>query len=282
MRQASWQVDGETVRGLHLPPAGPVRGAVVVTHGFNSEVRELADLPAALARHGWHVLAFDQRGFGASEGERGYTTAARAVDDIRGAIGQLPANLPVALVGHSLGGAYVLEATAEDPRVRAVVAAHPLDRLWDELNPIERLGYHVVGRITEARRKKGKPAGTIPFKVRSKDLYGDPEAVRRAEAQPFLQRRVNLGNYRTALTFSGASAARRVTVPALVIGSPNDKVVKPGHTHRVFEALPGKATMLEHRGGHSCFGDLDGAMLADAIAAWLESHVLGDAGGVDR
>ncbi len=266
-------MDGERIRATHHVPAGPVRGALVATHGFNSDARELAGLPAHLARHGWHVLALDQRGFGQSEGERGYTTAARAVADIRSALDRLPQRLPLALVGHSLGAAYCLEAAAEDARVRAVVAAHPVDRLFDELNPLERAGYHVVGRIAEARRRKGRPAGTIPFKVHYKDLFVDPAAVARAKTEPFLQARVNLANYRNALDFSAARAAHRVTVPALVISSSQDRVVRPASHHRVFEGLPGQATLLEHHGGHSCFGDLDAPMLQDALTAWLDAHL---------
>jgi alpha-beta hydrolase superfamily lysophospholipase len=273
VRELTWTVDGEELRGEVHPPAGPAKGAVVATHGFNSDIRELAGLPAALASRGWHVLALDQRGFGRSGGERGYTTAARAVADIRSAVDQLPKMLPVALVGHSLGGAYCLEAAAQDRRVRAVVAAHPVDRLFDELNPFEKLGYHLVGRVAERRRGKGKPAGSIPFKVHYDDLFADPAAVARARAAPFLQPRVNLGNYRNALTFTGSGAAHRVTVPALVLTSPRDKVVQPAHQRAVFEALPGQATLLEHDGGHSCFGDAGADRLLDSVAAWLESHV---------
>lgn len=266
-------MDGERLHGLHHLPAGPVRGAVVATHGFNSDSRELADLPATLARSGWHVLAFDQRGFGQSEGERGYTTAARAVADLRSAIDQLPAGLPVALVGHSLGGGYALEAAAQDPRIRAVVAAHPADRLFDELNPIEKAGYHLLGRMAEARRRKGKPSGTIPFKVKEGDLFVDPAAVQRAKDAGFLVRRVNLANYRNALEFSAARSAHRVEVPALVLTSPNDRVVRPAHQHRVFDAIPGRSTLLAHEAGHSCFGDRGAEDLIAQVAAWLESHV---------
>ena len=273
VRPVSWTVDGERLHGLHHLPAGPVRGAVVAVHGFNSDLREMVGLPAALARAGWHVLAFDQRGFGQSEGERGLTTAARAVADIRSALDQLPKGLPVALVGHSLGAAYSLETAAEDRRVRAVVAAHPVDRLFDELNPIEKAGYHVLGRIAEARRRKGKSGGTIPFKIKEKDLFVDPAAVARAKEAGFLLRKVNLGNYRNALTFSGAMAAHRVEVPALVLTSAADRVVRPAHQRRVFEAIPGRSTLLEHAGGHSCFGDRDADALIASVAAWLESHV---------
>lgn len=271
-------MEGETVRGVLHPASGPLRGGLVATHGFNSDLRELGDLPAHLARHGTAVLVFDQRGFGQSEGEFGFTTAARAVADIRAALdhlqGQLPPGTPLGLLGHSLGGSYVLEAAAEDARVRAVVAAHPLDRLFDELNPLEKAGYHVVGRIAEARRRRGKSGGSFPFKVHYKDLFVDADAVVRARAGGFLRPRVNLANYRNALEFSAVASAHRVEVPALLITSAQDRVVRPAHQRRVFEALPGRAMMLEHRSGHSCFGDREATFLQDAIAAWLETHLV--------
>ncbi len=114
---------------LYLPDAGAQdMPAVVLAHGF-SGVKELL-LPAygnRLAAAGFVTLAFDYRGFGGSEGERGRLVPLEQMADIRNAITFLQ-TLPevnadaIGLWGSSFGGANSLRVAAVDGRVKAVVA----------------------------------------------------------------------------------------------------------------------------------------------------------------
>ncbi len=85
----------------------------------------------ALAPRGVGVLAFDYRGFGASEGERGRLVAQEQAEDVRAAIDRL-VGLPeidpdrIALLGWGLGGGVVIVEAAEDPRVAAVIAVNAI------------------------------------------------------------------------------------------------------------------------------------------------------------
>jgi pimeloyl-ACP methyl ester carboxylesterase len=70
-----------------------------------------------------------------------------------------------------------------------------------------------------------------------------------------------------------AEFAPKVTVPVLVVVSPHDRAVRPFHSMRVFKALPGPKQLVEHRGGHSCFRDLDGPFVAQALADWFTGQL---------
>lgn len=276
-----FSVDGERLAGEHFAPAGTPRGAVVLVHGFNSSRGEFGSLSQRLAGAGYHALAFDQRGYGASQGERGRTSVQRCVEDIAAAA-QLLTTFPgveglrMGIVGHSLGADYALAAMGRTNLFAAGVVAHPFDRLMDQLNPIERLGYHVIGKYSEWRVARGKVAPTIPYKNSYETLYESPEAAAAARKDGFLQGRVSLANYRPAVEMSAASWAREVQVPTLVIGSPHDRAVRPAHIRHVYEAIPATKQWLEHNGGHSCFRDLDGDVLAAATVDWF-NHYLGPA-----
>lgn len=176
-------------------------------------------------------------------------------------------------MGHSLGGSYAIAALGRTDRFAAGVAAHPVDCLFDELNPLEQMGYHLIGKLAERRMARGKPAGTIPYKLGYESLFESKDAARQARADAFLLGRVSLANYRGALTMSASAWARDVRQPVLVIGSAKDKAVKPAHTRKVFDALAGPKEFLEHAGGHSCFRDVEGARLGDACIAWFARHL---------
>ena len=129
-RQASFYSEGSRIAAeLYLPDDGvQPRPAVVLAHGFCG-VKELF-LPAyaeRLARAGFVGLAFDYRGFGESEGERGRLVPYEQMADIRNAITFLR-TLPevnadaIGLWGTSFGGANVLRVAAIDRRVKALVA----------------------------------------------------------------------------------------------------------------------------------------------------------------
>jgi acylglycerol lipase len=277
VQERGFEVAGERLAGTLWAPRGRPRAGLLLVHGFNSSQVEFGPLPQALADAGFLVLAFDQRGYGRSAGEPGRTSVERAVEDIVAAAGELREaagpHAPLGIVGHSLGGAYALAALARTDLFAAGVVAHPVDRLFDELSPLEKAGYHAIGRVAEWRLRRGRPPGTIPYKNSYESLFEDPAAAQRARADGFLLGRVSLGNYRAALTMSASTWAKGVRQPVLVIASPIDKAVRPAHTRKVYDALAGPKELLLHKGGHSCFRDLDGPRLAQATADWFRTHL---------
>lgn len=277
MDPVEFRVGSEVLRGEHWRPKGKAKGALAFVHGFNSSLEEFGHAPQWLAEAGYHALAFDQRGFGQSAGERGRTHVDRAVPDVAAAVEtlrDLAGPLPVGLVGHSLGGAYATAAVGRGAvDAAALVVAHPVDRMFDEVPHVLRPVYHVLGRIADRRMAQGRDPGRLKYRSSSKKLFVSMEAAREAGRPDFLLKHSNLGNYQAAVTMSASSWARDVRVPTLVLTSPHDRVVKPAHIRSVYEAFPGKKRLLEHRGGHSCFRDLDGRLIADAMAAWFDDHL---------
>lgn len=278
MEQVAFGVEGTRLYGEYHAPRGKAQGAVLLVHGFNSNLEEFGATPKALAEAGFHTLAFDQRGFGKSEGERGRTSKALAVADIAAAAGWLKGMAgaaPLGIVGHSLGGAYAVAAIGELGLFHAAAIAHPVNTLFEELNPVERVAYHLLGKRGERRVRRGKPAGSLPYKVHYSEIFVSHEAAQAAKRDDILLKHANLANYRDALDVTAAVWAAKVTIPALCIASPHDKAVKPAHSQAVFAALKGPTEHLEHSGGHSCFRDLDGERVTAACAEFFGRHLGG-------
>lgn len=279
MDPVEFRVGSEVLRGEHWAPAGRAKGAVVCVHGFNSSLEEFGQVPQWLAEGGYHALAFDQRGFGRSEGERGRTNVERAVPDIAAAsqeAARLAPGLPLAVLGHSLGGAYTAAALGRGVvEAQAAILAHPVDRMFDEVPLALRPFYHALGRLGEWRMKRGRPPGHLPYRSSSKQLFVSLEHAQMHGRPPFLLKHSNLGNYRDILSMSASTWAQGVTAPTLVVLSPHDKVVHPLHTRAVMNALAGPKEVFEHGGGHSCFRDLDGRAITAAMLAFLDRTLAG-------
>jgi len=119
---------------LTLPHGpGPFPAAVLIT-GLSPNNRNegqppwmpLRDLADALTRHGIAVLRVDDRGVGASTGDRASSTTFDEVQDVHTEIGWLRKQQGIdakriALVGYSEGGLIAPMAAAEDPAVAAIV-----------------------------------------------------------------------------------------------------------------------------------------------------------------
>ncbi len=109
---------------LDAPANGNPRAYALYAHCFTcgKDVRSAVNIGRALAREGIATLRFDFTGLGESEGVFADTTFSTNVSDLQAAAAFLEKNYagPKILVGHSLGGAAVLEAAHLIPSSVAV------------------------------------------------------------------------------------------------------------------------------------------------------------------
>lgn len=117
---------------LHLPEGdgtGPYP-VVVAASGYQGlKVIHPERFARALTKRGYAVLAFDYRGFGLSEGERGRLVPQEWARDVRAAIDRVSCHPlldahRVALLGWGLGGGVVVAEASQDRRVRTLVCCN--------------------------------------------------------------------------------------------------------------------------------------------------------------
>ncbi len=124
---------GRTLSAWYVPSRNGA--AVLVGHGSGGSRERVLEEIRLLAKHGYGVLAFDLFGNGESTGHSNGLgdNAQPAVDAALDYVAQRPDVDPerIAAFGSSLGGEVLLEATARDPRIKAVIsdgAARPEDK----------------------------------------------------------------------------------------------------------------------------------------------------------
>ena len=245
---------------IALAEAGEGGRPLLLVHGFTGAKEDFADFLDPLAERGWHVVAPDQRGHGASEQpleEDAYTFDAFAAD-LFGLLDALGWDSCVAL-GHSMGGMVVQTAVLQAPeRFDALVlmdTSHTGLRADPEL---VQLGVALartegIAAVIAAQEALGpdQALGTGPHQrlVETREGYkafGDRKMLASSPAMycAMLQ------------TITAAEGVDRlpelpsVTVPTLVLVGEEDRPFRKP-SQRMADAIPGAELAVIPDGGHS-------------------------------
>lgn len=160
---------GETLSGRVDYPEGDIKACALFAHCFtcSKNLKAVGNITKALAAKGVETLRFDFTGLGESEGDFANTNFSSNVDDLIAASDFMAeqGNSPSIIIGHSLGGAAILQAAHRINSLKAVVTigapsnpAHVEHHFESKKEEIERTGEAVV-----------KLAGR-PFKVKKQFL----------------------------------------------------------------------------------------------------------------
>ena len=103
-----FDVAGAAIYYRHWPADGETRAVVQLVHGLAEHSDRYTELVSQMNRAGYAVCALDLPGHGESAGERGHIDSfdhfVDAVLALRALLGQQYPQLPVFLLGHSMGG----------------------------------------------------------------------------------------------------------------------------------------------------------------------------------
>ena len=244
-----------TTRGYTLSaslelPESEVRGAALYAHCFTCtrQSRAAVEIARALAEEGIAALRFDFTGLGGSGGDFGSAGFASDIEDLTESAAFLAGRFGegLLLVGHSLGGAAVLAASAMMPAGRVAALAtigapaevpHVLGNIQGDLDAIQRDG---SGEVTIGGRRYNLSR----------------EFLQRTEAIDLLAQVATL------------------RVPLLFCHSPTDAVVGVENAARLFAAAKHPKSFLSLSGAdHLLLDAADAEFAAGMIAQWAGRYL---------
>lgn len=266
--------DGTAIFYRAWQPAVPAKRAVVMFHRGHEHSGRLADVVDALAFDDAAVFAWDARGHGRSDGERGYAPSfaemVRDVDRFVRHVGEAHgfAMDQIAVVAHSVG-AVAVAAWVHDyaPPIRAMVLATPALRVKLYV-PLAIPGLRLLQRIRGGRRSYVKSY------VKARMLTHDREQARRYDADPWIARsiavHVLLQMHDTARRLVDDAGAIRT--PTLVLSGGRDWVVRQGVQRRFFDNLGSEDKAMRTFDGmhHDILHETDRHLVLDEIRSFVD------------
>jgi putative redox protein len=235
---------------LDLPLDGKPIAYALFAHCFtcSKNLKAIAHISRALTREGVAVIRFDFTGLGESEGDFGDTTFSSNVEDLVSASQFMASNFeaPKILIGHSFGGAAVLQAAAKIPSSVAVVTiAAPAD---------PRHVKHALGTTKQTIESHGEAEVNLAgrtFKIK-KQFLDDLEFVNMQETLRELNRAL------------------------LIFHSPIDDIVGIENAARIFQAARHPKSFISLDKADHLLTDLnDSRYVGSVIAAWALKYVNG-------
>jgi len=262
-------VDGTRIRYVEQG-TGP---NVVLIHGLGASIYAWRDVIGPVAAAGFHVVAFDNRGFGGSDKPKsGYSASAYAslLVDLLDSLHLTD----VVLVGHSMGGEIAALATLRAPQqVRALVLVDAAG-LGTHMPLLTRLARApLVGRTIAGLRGRSGTEATL------RSTFGDPSRMTPAEVDQYYAPVAEPDFSRTmagvAREFDFEALKGRldsISVPTLVLWGARDIWIPPGVGERMALALPRAALVIVPGGGHD-LPDEDPVALTRHLIAFLQQGI---------
>jgi alpha-beta hydrolase superfamily lysophospholipase len=258
----------------HYRPRASARLALVMVHGFSPHCGIYRHVGAALAALGIAVTQFDNRGHGRSGGRRGHVgDFAEYLDDLQEvaawARNQDP-GLPLAMMGHSMGGAIVADFALDDARTEkphALVLAAPYLKLRMKVPAPMRLAANVAARVL--------PTLSGPNGLRAEEISRNPEARAGFQQDPLIHHSASAGWFMATLRAQARirTHADKLRVPTLVLLAGNDRIVA-NEANLAFAQNAGSIVEVRTYDGlyHELFLEPEADRVLSDIGAWLLSR----------
>jgi alpha-beta hydrolase superfamily lysophospholipase len=249
------------------------RAVLVNLHGLGDHSNLYPSIAAHFPVRGIAVYAYDMRGNGRSPGQRAYLRDwgeyrgdLRAfVDRVREWEGQVP----IFLLGHSLGGLVVLDFALHHPEgIAGVIAAAPALGEVGVPSYLMALG-RIMSRIW--------PRFSLEVGMDLSGLARDAAVIQNVLADPLFHRR---GTARLSTEVIQAiarvqSRADELSVPLLMLHGSADRMVLPEGSRDFFRKVRSADREFQEYPGayHALFADVNQREVLEDVGRWLEVRI---------
>ena len=266
--------------GYRLPlsrweAAGSTRAVLLSLHGLNDYSNAFDNLGQHLGRHGITVIAYDQRGFGNSDGAGLWHGSERLGADLvtmTALLREHYAGVPLYLLGESMGGAVALTSLASAPLdVDGTVLVAPAVWARSSMPSYQRLALWIGAHTLPDKLLTGKGLDLKPSdNIDMLRALGRDDLVIKATRVDVLYGISNLMD-------SAMLVSNGVPGDILLLYGKQDDIIPALPTCQLLERLSyNGATRLSaiiyEQGYHMLTRDLQAAVVLEDIATWIADH----------
>ena len=266
-------------------PDGPVRAVVLALHGFN-DYSNAFEAPAQYwAKRGIQTYAYDQRGFGDAPFRGRWPTVQGLTGDLK-AVSRLirvrHPDVPLILLGESMGAAVVMTALAEPipPEANAAILSAPAVWARETMPLWQRAGlwflaHTVPGMKVTGRGIRRHPSDNIEM---LRKLARDPKVIKRTRVDA-LYGLVNLMD-------AALAAAPKLPDRTLVLLGKQEDIIPSAAMAALRARLPHDRCMVRlaqyDSGYHMLLRDLQAERVLRDVVAWIGNPQAALPSGAER
>jgi alpha-beta hydrolase superfamily lysophospholipase len=255
-------------------PDGEPTAVVALIHGLGEHSGRYAHVAAALVDAGYAVHALDHRGHGKSDGKRAfvkhYDELMRDMAMFRAHVGAEHPDVPVVMLGHSMGGNLAVgHALEHQDGLAGLVLSGPALKVGDDLSPAKLRVFTLVAKVAPGFR---------PEALSAEAISRDPSVVEAYRNDPL----VFTGKISAGLGAALIDAMKRfparyteLTLPVLLLHGTDDQLADVAGSHE-FEAMATNADVTAHYYEglyHEVFNEPEqGQVIADLLG-WMQTIV---------
>ena len=245
---------------------------VLALHGFNDYRNAFSDPARVFAANRITTYAYDQRGFGETL-QRGLWPASGVLEADAAAVANLLCtrhpDLPLFLLGESMGGAVVMNMPRTVPCLGGMVLVGPAVWGWQTMpfwqrNMLRMAAHMVPGKTLTGEGLEITPSDNIEM---LRALGRDPLVIKATRIDTMY----GLTNLMEAALLSSAA----LTTPALILYGERDEIIPHAPTCAMLGRLPDMATtrlVLYPQGYHMLMRDLQAAVVLQDTVAWIHDQ----------
>jgi acylglycerol lipase len=269
-KEFTWKASDQLeLSGKYWSPDSSVKAVIALVHGMGEHINRYEPFAADMVNAGFAVIGFDQRGHGRSEGQRGhspnYELLMQSIDDLLHKAGEFFPEIPVFLMGHSLGGQLVLNYCLDrKPNVKGVIASSPFLKLaFDPPAWKITLGKLVLNIFPSLPQSTALETAAIS-RVEAE--------VKKYEADKLVHDRITPAMYFGIMEKAeyALQHASEWILPLLMYHGTADRLTSPEGTKEFASKVKGDITLKLFEGGyHETHHDLNREALISMLINWL-------------
>lgn len=262
--------DGHRLPVRYWLPQESVPDAIIIAlHGFNDYSNAFAAPGDYLSAHNIAVYAYDQRGFGKTLQHGiwgGRENLTRDMEQMVHAVAALHPDIPIFLLGESMGGAVVISALGNDdlPQVKGAILTAPA--VWGDetMNSFYRATLWLMAHTLPEMELTGKG-----LKILASDNI---EMLRAMSRDPLIIKstRVDAIYGIVGLMDDAYQNIGNVNTPLLMLYGANDQVIPKTPVEQAIQRIHAPYRVAYYPDGyHMLLRDLKGEIVLDDIRHWI-------------
>jgi len=276
--------DGQPLPLRQWQPKTAPQAVLIALHGFNDYSRFIDSAASWWSQRGIVVYAYDQRGFGASWHHGRWPADSALAGDAAAfveLIHQRHPQLPVYLLGESMGAAVALQAMAEtELKVDGVILSAPAVWGWKSMPLWQQWGLRLSAYTLPWQRFTGESLGVVASDNRAMliALGRDPLVIKKTRVDS-IYGLVNLMQ-------AASDAVPHIKGPVLVLYGEKDQVIPVDAVLTAFagwEKGIGTRQLIRYNNGyHMLLRDLQAERVWQDVLSWMTTRLPGRMIGAAR